>query len=516
MLNQRKSRLSAQKKGKQTQSVPKNLDFSFNSGSVEKFGFGFLGTGAAQTFVTTDDIRQALDLAFKRKDTEGIRALSRHFFKVSGTYARAARYLAYLPTYDYMITPHGIPEDMREAAITRDIVSQLRFLEKAKIKSALPQIALDTIVDGVSYVYMRRSGKQGVIQKLPTEYCRTTSVVDGFPTVEFNLRYFDNFVIDQSQLTIQLNSMPPEIVYQYNLWKRDVESSSRQSNKTLRGAMEGCWILLEPQNATAFYYNSSLQPLLANSLFAVLDVMELKGMEKRKAENDLYNLIVQKFPFDDDGEPMLDFTEMQAFHESAKSIFQDNSQTDLLTTLGEVSRIDLNDAAAGQIDFKPWTTSVYGELGVSPQLFSTEGNMALNKSIEIDEALMFQLTEKFQDWLNLQLEVQFKENTDRVEFDTSLWIPPITVTNRKEIASTYKELATLGYSKILPALALGQSQLDILASPIFENEILGLADIMKPLQSSHTASAGSEGGTGGRPALPDSQKSDKTIANAGG
>lgn len=515
MLNRSKSRgrsISADKTTKKM--LDKDLNFSWNSGDVKNFGFGFMGM--TNEPITTEDIRVALDKAFKRKDVEGIRALSRHFFKVSGIYARAARYLAYLPTYDYMITPHGVPEDLREVTITRDIITQLRFLEKAKIKSALPEIALDTIVDGVSYVYMRRSGDQAVIQKLPVEYCRTTSIVDGFPTVEFDLRYFDRYGVDSANQAKLLNSMPPEIVYEYNLYKRNVESQRRKTDKAFNlGSDGGKWILLEPENATAFYFNASLQPLLANSLFAILDEMELKAIEKRKYENDLYNLIVQKFPFNDDDEPMLDFPEMQAFHESAKSIFQDNSQTDLLTTLGEISRIDLNDAAADPIDFQPWKASIYGELGISPQLFATEGNMALTKSIEIDEGLIFKLVEKFQDWLNLQLEVQFRNNYERLDFTTSISFPPITVTNRKEIAGTYKELATLGYSKILPALALGQSQLDILSNTMFENDILGLSERMKPLQSSHTAASGS-GSSGGRPALPDSQKSDKTIANAGG
>lgn len=496
------------------------MDFSYYADrSFSNFGFGSYNSDLGETFVTTDDIRKALDQAFRRKDVKGIKALSRHFYRVSGVYSRAAEYLAYLPTYDYMITPRVVGTTINEDTIVREVVNQLLFLEKAKLKQSLQSISLDVIVDGVAYVYFRRRGRRAVFQKLPTSYCRTRSVLNGFPTVEFNLEYFDQFGTEEEK-AIRLNNFPPEIIREYNIWKNDnyrgKNSSHKRQNSTLFDS--GTWILLDPNACTAFYFTPSLQPVLANSFFAILDVMELKGIEKKKAENELYNLVVQKFGFLDDGEPIIELPEMQAFHESAKKIFANSNQTDLLTTLGEIQNVNLNEAAADPIDFEPWTKSIYAELGVSPQLFSTEGNMALEKSVNIDEAMMFTLIEKYQNWLNFILDEEFLDSNNDL-FDTSLWFPPITINNRNEISSKYKDMATLGYSKILPALALGQSQLDIMASPIFENSILNIGTIMKPLQSSHTTSGknGASGSSsGGRPPLPDSQKSDKTIQNAGG
>ena len=84
--------------------------------------------------------------------------------------------------------------------------------------------------------------------------------------------------------------------------------------------------------------------------------------------------------------------------------------------------------------------------------------------------------------------------------------------NYQDMANAYKEQASLGYSKLLPQIALGQSQSSILASLYFENQVLSLADIMIPPQSSNTVSS-SGSSSGGRPALRDENKSDKTIAN---
>lgn len=94
----------------------------------------------------------------------------------------------------------------------------------------------------------------------------------------------------------------------------------------------------------------------------------------------------------------------------------------------------------------------------------------------------------------------------------------------------YKEQVQLGYSKLLPQLALGHSQSEIFAELTFENDILDLSQIMIPAQSSATMSSKDldkinetksnknqksidEEKKAGRNELPDDEKSDKTLAN---
>lgn len=488
------------------------LDFAWST-PRQTTNFGWGKSNNMKDFVTTEDVRLALDESFRQNDIEGIRAVSQHFFKTSGIYARVARYLAYMPMYDYLLIPRVLGMEVDEKTIDREVVNQLNFLETLKLKTSLRQMALDVIVDGVTFIYFRRRGKKAVLQKLPINYCRTTGFYDGFPNVEFNLDYFNRYNdVDKIRM---LNSFPPEIIYEYNKLKEDTKrgkntSKRRKNDKSMLG-QGGNWITLDSDHAACFYFNPSLQPLLANSLFAILDVLELKGIEKKKAENELYNLVVQQFPMNDDGEPIFDVVEMEAFHKGARKIFESTNQTDLLTTFADVKNVNLNEAAAAPIDFTGWTKDVYSEMGVSPQLFSTEGNMALEKSEGVDTSLIFALVEKFEDWLNLQLDVNFNRDKEYELFYTRLQILPTTMSNRDKLAAVYKDLGTLGYSKFLPAVALGQSQLDLMSTIIFENNILGLGNAMEPLKSSHTTS--SSDSKGGRPPLPDSEKSDKTIAN---
>ena len=86
----------------------------------------------------------------------------------------------------------------------------------------------------------------------------------------------------------------------------------------------------------------------------------------------------------------------------------------------------------------------------------------------------------------------------------------------------------MGYTKMLPQVALGQTQSSILANAYFENDILDLVRVFIPpltsntmnaeaLQNRGSVSGKQQSGTGqegaGRPEKEDSQKSDKTIQN---
>ena len=106
----------------------------------------------------------------------------------------------------------------------------------------------------------------------------------------------------------------------------------------------------------------------------------------------------------------------------------------------------------------------------------------------------------------------------------------------------YKEQVQIGYSKMLPQIALGHSQSFIINTAYFENEVLHLSEIMIPPLMSSTLNGedilgkrnqentsknqNSTEGTktsqqvvkteeksSGRPEKPDDEKSEKTIQN---
>ena len=90
----------------------------------------------------------------------------------------------------------------------------------------------------------------------------------------------------------------------------------------------------------------------------------------------------------------------------------------------------------------------------------------------------------------------------------------------------------VGFSKMLPQVALGQTQSSVLANAYFENDILDLVRVFVPPLTSNTMNAealqqrsavsrkqgknGEETSTGegaGRPEKEDNEKSEKTLQN---
>ena len=156
--------------------------------------------------------------------------------------------------------------------------------------------------------------------------------------------------------------------------------------------------------------------------------------------------------------------------------------------------------------------------------------MTWKKLKEHDEATLWNLIQQFEDFLNVILE-KFNKSPKKWYFRAQ--ILPTTIYNKTEMAKLYKEQTQLGYSKMLPQIALGQTQSAILQNAYFENDILDLVNVfIPPLMSSTmnaevlnrtkspgqtTGGSASQGGTGnegaGRPEKANDEKSAKTIAN---
>ena len=136
---------------------------------------------------------------------------------------------------------------------------------------------------------------------------------------------------------------------------------------------------------------------------------------------------------------------------------------------------------------------------------------------------MFIFLKQLKGFLKTRLDVRFKKGKVGKILDFGITMPEITYFNRADMIKIYKEQASLGYSKFLPAIATGQRQSDIMSSLVFENDILDLVSMMKPPASSNTISSSSSSGSSkktndktkevGRPQKSDDEVSEKTIKN---
>lgn len=141
--------------------------------------------------------------------------------------------------------------------------------------------------------------------------------------------------------------------------------------------------------------------------------------------------------------------------------------------------------------------------------------MALDKSIASDESSMRSLLLQFGMVFD---RIAQNRSSNPKKWNFRLYMLETTQFNYKDISKMYKEHVQMGYSKMLPQIALGHSQSAIINTAFFENDILHLSEVMIPPLISSSMSGedilgAKDSVEAGRPELPDEQKSDKTIQN---
>ena len=382
-------------------------------------------------------------------------------------------------------------------------------------------IALEVIKNGCYYGYIVDTINGMTLQQLPINYCRSRYMVGDSPAVEFNMQFFDDKFANIEQRMRMLKMFPKDFAEGYVQYKRN-----RLKDET--GAVSS-WYLLDPSCAVKLNLNGSDYPILANAMPAILDLDAAQDLDRRKTMQKLLKIIIQKLPLDKNGDLIFDVDEAKDIHNNAVQMLKRAVGVDVLTTFADIDVADLADknTATSTDDLEKVERTLYNAAGVSQMVFNTDGNIALEKSILNDEASMRNLILQFSNMLNKIVRRKFPGKNNKYNFRVVLL--ETTIYNYLELAKTYKEQVQLGYSKMLPQIALGHSQSSVIANAHFENEVLHLYEIMIPPIMSSTmnpeAILGQKGqgknqgtqtgekSSGGRPEKPDGQKSEKTIKN---
>ena len=478
-------------------------------------------------------------------DLSEMREISNFFYKTSGIYARLCRYMAYLYKYDWFITPYieecqglldtdaGLYDSQVDEQKTEKVRKKqfsnffkvLKFFDEFEVKRFCGKIALKVIRNGCYYGYLISQNSKVVVQQLLPNYCRSRFEVNNRPAVEFDMRFFDNFYKDTEERIRVLNLFPKEFKKGYELYKKG------KLPKAFAGD-SGSWYLLDYRSVVKFNLNDNDYPPFLSVIPYIIDLDAAQDLDRKKMAQKLLKIIIQKMPIDKNGDLVFDIDEAQALHNNAVKMLGKAIGIDVLTTFADVDVADMSDKGnQSNIDeLEKVERTVYNEAGVSQMQFNSDSNTALNNSILNDEASMYDLLLQFESFLNLLLE-PFNRSPKKCYYKAQFL--NTTIYNYKEVSKLYKEQMQIGFSKMLPQVALGQTQSSILAAAYFENDILDLVRVFIPPMMSSTMNAealagrrnvtGKEGnadnssgngaGQTGRPQKPDNEKSDKTIAN---
>ena len=464
--------------------------------------------------------------ALADNDLPLLRDISNFFYRTSGIYQRACNYFATMYRYDWYIVPEVYDENVKENKVVEDFSKILNYLDNSYVKKACGDIALQVILNGAYYGYVTDTSTGIVLQELPVSYCRSRYSIGNNPAVEFNMRFFDDKFSDPAYRMKVLKMFPEEFARGYILYKQ----SRLQPDNGDKNNSSG-WYLLNPNRTIKFNFNNGDMPLFANAIPPIIDLDAAQDLDRRKQMQKLLKIIVQKLPMDKNGDLIFDIDEARDIHNNAVEMLRRAIGVDVLTTFTDVESIDMSDKATSTTkdDLEKVERSVYNALGMTKNLFNSEGNLSMNNSILNDEGSVRYLLLQFNTFYDRLVQAK---GSNKKKYNFRLYMLETTQYNYKELSKMYKEHVQMGYSKMLPQIALGHSQSSIINTAYFENNILHLSEIMIPPLMSSTLNAEdilgksqksntgktqkpSEGGNskGGRPEKPDDQKSEKTIQN---
>ena len=419
--------------------------------------------------------------AIANYDLKLMREISEYFYRTSGIYSRILRYMAFMYRYDWYVTPYVYDKKFKAEKIEENFYKCLSDLDAFNVKKKLGEIALKVLLEGAYYGYKVEANGRIVLQELPVNYCRVRFYYGDIPAVEFNMKYFDENFITQEEKNKVLKLFPKEFRKGYDKYKRGLLPPDFQGD-------DSGWYLLDHKMTVKFNMNDADYPPFISVIPLIIDLDTAQAMDKQKVAQRLLKLVIQKIPLDKNGDLIFDVDEAQQLHNNAVQMIGGALGLKVLTTFADTdvkSLYESGAATAQSDDLERVERQIYNEAGVSQMQFNTSGNLALEKSILNDESTMYNLILQFERFLNGLLE-KYNKNK-KVQYVCQ--ILTTTIYNYKDLAKMYKDQTQMGYSKMLPQIALGQSQSSILATAKFENDILNLTEMFIPPITSNTMSS---------------------------
>lgn len=453
--------------------------------------------------------RQDLTRAISQNDINTMREISVYFYGENQLYARMVDFYATMPTFYWMVVPRRA-KDLETDSLLDKWWNVLDFIEVINPEVLGEEVMRKAVLEGEAYVAVREKIKDDGdhefgAQFLPNKYCRVTARYKSREVVDFNVKFFDEIYSNPDVRLEAMKNFPDYMVKAYNEWNEGPKASGME------------WAPLDPNYAFRFSLRPDGRPILLSALFDLLDLEDVKSLTMLKLEQELSKILVQHFGTDKDGHPIVDFKTMEMFHSGATSVVGNLAGVDVITTLADISEVNLqeNSPTASNHPMKIATEAVHSSAGIAAQLLNPSTAGTLSLSLIVNETTISRVVKQFQDFLNVRVETNYnKKGKDRTRFN--VMVPLITHYNKEKLSKLYKEQTALGYSKFLPAIALGERQSDILSIMEFENSTLDLVSLMIPPASSNTMSS-SDVGVGesgaGRPELEATAKSEKTEQN---
>ena len=450
-----------------------------------------------------------------------IRELSRYYYRTNGRYRNVINFLSNLFLYETLVTPIYEPGKGSKTQIIKSFYNACSFVEALNVKSTLARITKEWLKSGIYYGILQETGNKVVVQDLPAEYCRTRyKDFNDLPILEFNITYFITKYDNEKAREAAIINFPAAIQRGWKAYKAN--------------NLDDPWILVPPSaGGVVFCFAEDSTPLMIAALEDLAKLKDAVGREEKRDENELYKLLIQRMPIDNDGHLVFELDEVAQIHEGVASMLRDLDTVDVLTTFGETTLENLQDtSAATQANnrLEKYSDNAWDALGSSKLFFNADNSSSLAYVIKRLESVMQEYINMYSHWIKFLINSRFSRTGLAFDFE----ILPVTKYNIDDYVGYYLQAAQFGYPRMRAAAVMGIKQRNLVSSINFENEFLNLDEQMVPLMSSYTQTGDENSGEknnsseknsngksqpkditnkGGRPKLADEDKSQKTQAN---
>lgn len=457
--------------------------------------YGTLGTSRTRYL---ERIREYTPEKIERIITSGSlaeqQALSRNFFYKDGYYKQIIIHYATLLKYAGLLIPNpSLGKKLSTSHISKRYYNAIDYVERMNLPVFLTDCATRALIDGCYYGVIVQLDKQNFsVLDLPSGYCRTRyKDLNGDDLIEFDVSYF-NSIVDLTAKEQALASYPKFIRDAYKKW---------QKQKSLNS-----WVIIPSDIGICFPFFDG-RPLFLSVIPASLEYDDAIQTERDRDAEEIRKILVQKVPHLQDGRLLFEPDEAAEMHAGAVGMLKGNKNISVLTTYADVDAVvSKTTGESTSKTLEQIEKNIYAQAGVSGQIFSSTGSSTLDASIKNDIALMMYLANKFSRFITNSINRIYGNTNITFKYQ----ILPVSIHNMDKFIDQSFKLSSSGYSYLLPVVALGLSQRDIVSLKELENDVLKLGEKLIPLSSSYTQSGDN---AVGRPKLDDSEKAEKTIKN---
>ena len=424
--------------------------------------------------------------------------LSRNYFNKDGYYKQLVLYYATLLKYTGLLIPNpNSGKNLSTSHIQKKYFQAMDYVDKMNLQVVLVEWAQKVLIDGCFYGVINKVDKSHFsVLSLPHAYCQTRfKDIAGNDLIEFDVSYF-NTITSEVDKKAALAAYPDFVTSAYQKWNK--------------GKLATKWVVIPAEIGVCFPMLDG-RPFFLSIIPSTIKYDEAVEIEQEREKEEIKKILIQKIPHLSDGRLLFEPDEAEEMHRGAVGMVKKNTNTTVLTTYADVdsitSKTSTENGATNALE--AMKQNIYSQAGVSGEIFAATGGNTTETSIKFDTAIMMYLANKFARFITNIVNENFANSNISFKYT----ILPITHQNEaKYIDSSYK-LATSGYSLVLPALALGIGQKDLVNLKDLENDVLKLGDKLIPPKSAYTASADDSDDQGGRPTKESEDKRDKTIQN---